>query len=769
MEAEELQRHYREDFQPYRDANWTNWRDDYLQIISETNDVDYKEFSKPEFQKRLWEKNPVTGIGSGSSVTVDGAYTDSEIVRLLWQLKTEVPRIQKSNRGEYLHKIFSTVLKLTRERHSNLGKNPTARLLRVFAALSPNNVLCIVSSPWLKRLKDEIGDNSRKQEMLQDHVRIQSFLREALQVDESLQASVDINQFAWWLAVQNQKKDEEASGGRVTSDGIDTATEIPSLSILPVAAQRKGLFYVTNNIPLLRSLVESSADGASRNELVEMILEERGDLNAKSAAMVVNQAKYLGLLKLENNTYRLTKRGEDLRDDEPLHNIFTPVMVRRVFGFAHLLDVVRKGGWVIEKKTLLRHMQDRYPSWTTSFAPSSLLSWGVNLGLLKSSQGAGSTIDVSATEEGQFWASGIPEDLTDWYVLENDTPEPEDEMENAKEVFPDREMSLVDFDKISSNMPANLILQDGLLPSLHSALHAQQTKRFVLLTGLSGTGKTSLVRAYAVSYCKALNLDAKIHYKEIPVLPDWTDPTGLLGYVNPLHENTTYQRTDALEFLLAAARNPDKPFFMCLDEMNLARVEYYFAPFLSAMESMKGSQKLVLHGFGEAVDNIPCYIPWPKNLFIFGTVNMDETTHPFSDKVLDRAFTFELWEVHKERWYASVKGSVSEAVLEGAYATLSELHDALMPVRRHFGYRVFDEVTNFCVAWHDQENVTQALDAAVYAKVLPRIRGEDTEAFTAALEKIEKICAARDLTKCAEKIRSMQEELAFAGITRFWL
>ncbi|MFY0577165.1 McrB family protein [Cystobacter fuscus] len=199
------------------------------------------------------------------------------------------------------------------------------------------------------------------------------------------------------------------------------------------------------------------------------------------------------------------------------------------------------------------------------------------------------------------------------------------------------------------------VLDDAQFTALHHARHCNPQKRFVILAGLSGTGKTALVRHYARIYCEAMGLDAGRHLEVVAVSPDWKDPTGLLGYYNALHEVPSFQVEPTLRLLLAAVLNPSEPYFLLLDEMNLARVEQYFAPFLSSMES---GLPLALHGQDSAVNGVPPRLEWPRNLFIAGTVNMDETTFPFSDKVLDRAFTLEFWDVDLGAFFAGAPRAV---------------------------------------------------------------------------------------------------------------
>lgn len=166
------------------------------------------------------------------------------------------------------------------------------------------------------------------------------------------------------------------------------------------------------------------------------------------------------------------------------------------------------------------------------------------------------------------------------------------------------------------------------------------TKPLVILTGLSGSGKTKLAQIF----CQWITED-KNQYRIIPVGADWTNREPLLGFFNGLNSNE-YITPDsgALDLIIEAMKqeNQNKPFFLILDEMNLSHIERYFADFLSVMESndfislYSGSIRTSASG-----KEIPSKIFWPKNLFIVGTVNIDETTYMFSPKVLDRANTIE--------------------------------------------------------------------------------------------------------------------------------
>jgi 5-methylcytosine-specific restriction enzyme B len=198
----------------------------------------------------------------------------------------------------------------------------------------------------------------------------------------------------------------------------------------------------------------------------------------------------------------------------------------------------------------------------------------------------------------------------------------------------------------------------------------------------------------------------------------------------------------------------------------LARVEQYFAPFLSAMET---GADLVLHAQGEPVNGVPPTVRWPRNLFIGGTVNMDETTYPFSDKVLDRAFTLEFWAVDlaaflERRHQKGKRQELPEAVLLRAAK-------ALVGVRRHFGYRTAEEYLDFVAAATQGSGEAlqrSIVDRALFSKILPRVRGEDSPSMRDALGELSALCAEYSLSDCASKVREMEIRLASTGLTRFW-
>jgi MoxR-like ATPase len=532
---------------------------------------------------------------------------------------------------------------------------------------------------------------------------------------------------------------------------------------------RKGMFYVSDNLNLLLSMVRAAENGIEREDLIQQIGEEAPGLNRGSRVNLLSQAPALGLLSFENGVYRPTATGRALLEGEAAVDLLTPVFVRTVFGFAHILDDLARNG-TMTREQIADTCRTYYPRWTTNFAPNALIAWMRELGLV-SIEGAGSQGAVKLTESGDYWRSGLPETLkTPAFLLSDEQPDEVSIEEEPQVVAPKGTLQPPNFEAVIRRFRENpdlqtLVFSDAQIGLIHGALHSTPGKRFLLLAGLSGTGKTSMARGYAQAYCEALSLPVESHYTQIAVWPDWTDPTGLLGFVNPLATPPTFQETEALRLLLTANLNPDKPYFLCLDEMNLARVEHYFAPFLSAMEGRRG--RLSIHTSRDPVDAIPPTVPWPENLFIIGTVNMDETTYPFSDKVLDRAFTFEFWDVDLAAWREQARSRAAPEVLELVYPVLVEFNGALKPARRHFGYRTCDEVLGFCSAVAGLQ-ATAGLDAAILAKVLPKVRGDSGGTLPKAIEDAIGVSERFELPMTAAKLRQMQSTLKELGAVRFW-
>lgn len=276
------------------------------------------------------------------------------------------------------------------------------------------------------------------------------------------------------------------------------------------------------------------------------------------------------------------------------------------------------------------------------------------------------------------------------------------------------------------------VYSDALIDRFHAGLNHLSDKHFVILPGVSGTGKTLLARQYARAVHGILSLDAPDPLLFIcPVRPEWTDPSGLTGYFDVLQNR--YVVPPFLEALLVATAYPDAPVFVVLDEMNLARVEYYLADVLSGIESR---HPLVLHSSsvpleGSTGGEIPSRLNLPSNLFLIGTINVDETTNPLSDKVLDRAVVIDMSAVDLPRFFGRLRDRSPSLApsIDASSAVLEPLNALLAPHGLGFGYRLADEFVRyhaFAVGQLGSEP-DQIIDDLLVQKALVRLRGGEAQ------------------------------------------
>lgn len=281
----------------------------------------------------------------------------------------------------------------------------------------------------------------------------------------------------------------------------------------------------------------------------------------------------------------------------------------------------------------------------------------------------------------------------------------------------------------------------GEVRRYHGALNYLSSKHFVILSGLSGTGKTRLALQYARAVHGIISMGTADPLLYVcPVRPEWTDPTGLTGYFDVLSNRYVVPRF--LEAVLVATAHGDAPVFVVLDEMNLARVEHYFSDILSSIET---GEDLQLHSSGVPIEgttgtSIPAALPLPRNLYITGTINVDETTNPVSDKVLDRAAVIDMSKVDLGGFLKGLEDRFPE--LKNARAAsepvLLDVHAKLLPHGLGFGYRVAEEVVRYHAFAATSLGMTPAeiIDQLMVQKVLVKLRGSDRQrAMLNALEK----------------------------------
>ena len=302
----------------------------------------------------------------------------------------------------------------------------------------------------------------------------------------------------------------------------------------------------------------------------------------------------------------------------------------------------------------------------------------------------------------------------------------------------------------------------------HAALTHLEAKHFALLTGISGTGKTLLAKAYAYAILGEAALDQTSDgYFNVPVQPGWSDPADLLGYMDAI--SGRYRRTAFLDAVLRANSDSHRPVFVCLDEMNLAQPEHYFSDFLSAMET-RGEIRLHDDAAEEDRDGgVPRVLPWPSNLYITGTVNVDETTRPFSPRLLDRANAIDLGqELDVDGFVGRVRangGAAGEALDEVLVDLLKALIARLQPYGLHFGYRVIEELAEY-VGFCQRRGLLdgEVIDRQVDQKILVKLRGGPD--LAPLLAELKLLLVGREA--CLATLDRMQQDLDLYDSFEYW-
>lgn len=358
-------------------------------------------------------------------------------------------------------------------------------------------------------------------------------------------------------------------------------------------------------------------------------------------------------------------------------------------------------------------------------------------------------------------------------IEETDTMEEPPDIETPPEEVTPELLRSAATEFLTAVSAASLTYSENFVRAFFASL---VTKRFVILTGLSGSGKTQL----ALKFGEWVGTG---HYLLVAVRPDWTGPESLLGYEDallptPKSGGRAWHVPPALEFLLAAAADPEAPYVLILDEMNLAHVERYFADVLSGMESDLPilPNLTVRDGLWIMGEETQRYLKFPHNVFVVGTVNVDETTYMFSPKVLDRANTLE-FRVTTEALgvinarpircrpgpHEAVRATLGVATnsswqLEypdedsAAFAShLKRLHELLTLGGLEFGHRVFQEAVRFhaVLSAVGENDWRVALDFQILQKILPRLSGS-RQRLEPTLRRLLDFCASLNYSATGE-------------------
>ncbi|WP_026691862.1 McrB family protein [Peribacillus kribbensis] len=340
--------------------------------------------------------------------------------------------------------------------------------------------------------------------------------------------------------------------------------------------------------------------------------------------------------------------------------------------------------------------------------------------------------------------------------------------------------------------------EQGLLydqADLYNFHTAMKSSNLVILAGMSGTGKSKLVQAYA----KALGLFDSHQMTFIPVRPAWTDDADLIGYADTLH--MVYRPGDSglINTLMSAKENKKKLHIICFDEMNLARVEHYFSQFLSVLENESGPRR-VLRLYNEDLENrlynsaqYPPIIPIGENVIFVGTVNLDESTYHFSDKVLDRANVISLnvlpfknlrllseemknaaeekrWPLKKEKesitfeMYESFRNNDREIQLSNnELELLWEIHQELQSVNKNIGAgpRIVRQIDMYLKNLPNSEILSRqdAVDLQIVQRIMTKVRGpeEQLKKFLGTYDSINGTVIDSSLADILDKFHEVSE------------
>lgn len=697
-----------------------------------------------DFLKRLWDDNPVAATGMGS-VKIAPALADAAFRN--W-FATEVSKPLPTDAAEaeaHLTALYNGL----RDRLKPLcGRNPRLKMNRVLCAIYPEHFTTVADPGKLLFLHKEMGGG------VNDHpVRAHKAIRK--RIDDVLGPEATPNPIATvqriclaWMIYE-----------RVADDGTNEASadlpdDVTAIKPLPATLRRKGLTSMKGGFQTLLGYLPELNDGVSKEEFADIIKQSNPELAASSLITCINVvSREFDLCNRDGDTYRLSARGISLLQTQDPDELADHLLTK-VLGVDHVVKALEKGPQT--KANLISMLQKVHPGWTSDFAPTSMLGWLSSFDVIVATDKK----QLSLTERGKRWA-----ELVTWEP--QSLPRPVESVEeSATEIA--EQAAVPEFAplwaRLTKLVAGKLVFDQSLVGQLHAGLWFHPVRHFAVLTGISGSGKTQLAQNYALALC---NTDQSDHerVRVIPVQPGWYDPSPLLGYVNPI-QDSSYRGAPFLDLLLRAAADPEQPYVAILDEMNLSHPEQYLAPVLSAMETHGW---LDLHQLGEDSTPIPRRVRYPSNLAIIGTLNMDETTHGLSDKVLDRAYTLEFWNISVQDFPGWKTVQLAPALKGKTQAVLEQLGDALAPARLHFGWRTIGDVLNY-LTFHASFAPTEeaALDNVIYAKVLPKLRGETSLKFQKALEDTRKVLAGNGLLRCCEKVKSLQDDLVATGSARFW-
>jgi len=624
ISADEIRARWAEPFKRYLAEGWAQeWRDNYIAQVKRVAAAEREQWCDRNFQEMLWDSNAVSSIGPGQSVTVREAYTDRVLAEKLFDARSTLADQPVEERGNRLQKLYDEVLTHIYPRYT--PRRPKARLARLLAAMFPQDMTCLMDAGRVWGIERALGSQRVVGDFIAQNPGIRALLRDVLGEPSTDGDAVDQSIFTWYL--WQTVVDQPDEGAVAVQAPQREANAVPPFSLLPANAQRRGLPSVQNNISLLVSMVREAEQGISREDLVSVILAEATQLNASSAGNMLSQAMGgLGLLRLEDGAYRPTDRGLDLLAAADPAEVLRAPLIGRVFGFGHLLLIVRREKGVLRATDAAARLQALVPTWKSNQPGSYIISWARLVGLveLDSNPSGGRLI---LTDDGEDYAAALPDDFEQKWSFPPAHPADDEEAGDKFVGSP-----------LSSDYDLQTLIADGcfLPPSqLKTMIELLRRKKNLILQGPPGTGKTWLAKrlGYALIGAKdpdrltAVQFQPSLSYEDF--VRGWRpDGTGGLTLADGAF----------LEAVNAALSETERPYVLVIEEINRGNPAQVLGELLTLIEDSKRDPSEALRlAYPRTIDE---RVHVPPNLHIIGTMNLADRSLALVDLALRRRFAF---------------------------------------------------------------------------------------------------------------------------------
>lgn len=612
-------------FRAYRDEPWAvEWRQNYVAHVELVRTADMAQWHDSAFQSRLWDANPISSIGPGAAVTVEGAYSDAAISKYLLQQRDAVMGSDLAERGKRLQDMFDHVLAAVYPAHAK--RRPKARLVRLMAAMFPRDMTCLMDANRVWATQRLIAAPRLIGDFIAQHPALRQRIRDAIGSAPDITGEVDQSIFAWFLWNKYLSRPDE---GAVTVEAAQPeASDIPPLSLLPVTAQRRSLACMKGAVGVFVAVVREAENGIARDDLASVILSEAPQLNTNSASQVIWQAAGgLGLIHLVDGAYRPTQRGLELLSANEPADVLRAPLVGRVFGMGQLLLQLSRHPEGMVATDAAKWLQSLVPTWTTTMPGSHIIAWARVTGLVRAETVQGIN-RLYLTDDGQEYVSALPRDFEERWRINASAVELD---EGAPEIIVEETGS-------GASYTVEAIIDEGCFlerETLEQAIDLLKTKKNLVLQGPPGTGKTWLAKrlGYALigekdtSRLMAVQFQPSLSYEDF-----------VRGY-RP-NGTTGLQLVDGafLEAVAAARAEPGRPYVLVIEEINRGNPAQIFGELLTLLEADKRSESEALRLAYPRTLTERVHVP--SNLHVVGTMNLADRSLALVDLALRRRFAF---------------------------------------------------------------------------------------------------------------------------------